>query len=442
MNVKRWDRTDLGKWGARVALATVATVVLAGCGGTTPTLGGGGTVATGGAGGATAENASSQLEKCSQSLGTLAVVEDQAAPWYRTLTQYRLGSTVPVLRMMINQGAQLPPDQVEPLREYLTRSFPEKPKPAGVVIPGPANVSFKEWQVPTPGSRPHDPLAAKDGSIWYTGQLSNKLGKLTPGNAQFKEFELKSPRTGPHGLADDKDGNIWFTGNSSGVIGKLDPKTGNVIEYKMPDPAVRDPHTPNFDQSGILWFTAQNANVMGRLDPSTGEFKIIKSLTANSRPYGLHVNSKGVPVVVLFGTNKIATIDPRTLDVKEYVLPNANSRPRRLALADDNTVYYADYSRGFLGRLDLANGQVKEWASPSGPQSQPYGIAFAKGAIWYNESFAKPNTLVRFDPKSESFQTWPFPGGGDIVRNMDVTAGGNVVTANSLVNQIGFIEIR
>jgi virginiamycin B lyase len=181
---------------------------------------------------------------------------------------------------------------------------------------------------------------------------------------------------------------------------------------------------------------------MGRLDPSTGEFKIIKSLTANSRPYGLHVNSKGVPVVVLFGTNKIATIDPRTLDVKEYVLPNANSRPRRLALADDNTVYYADYSRGFLGRLDLANGQVKEWASPSGPQSQPYGIAFAKGAIWYNESFAKPNTLVRFDPKSESFQTWPFPGGGDIVRNMDVTAGGNVVTANSLVNQIGFIEIR
>jgi curli biogenesis system outer membrane secretion channel CsgG len=105
MNAKRWDRAEnLGKWGARVALATVATVVLAGCAGTTPTLGGGGTVATGGAGGATAENASSQLEKCSASLGTLAVVEDQAAPWYRSLTQYRLGSTVPVLRMMIQQS--------------------------------------------------------------------------------------------------------------------------------------------------------------------------------------------------------------------------------------------------------------------------------------------------------------------------------------------------
>ena len=347
-----------------------------------------------------------------------------------------------VIRMMQNIDVPVPKAQWDTVTDYLIKNFPERPRPAAAIIDGPQQIRLRVWTVPTPGSRPHDPLAAKDGSIWYSGQLSNKLGKLTPGNAQFKEFELKSPRTGPHGLADDKDGNIWFTGNSSGVIGKLDPKTGNVIEYKMPDPAVRDPHTLNFDQSGILWFTAQNANVMGRLDPSTGEFKIIKSLTANSRPYGLHVNSKGVPVVVLFGTNKIATIDPRTLDVKEYVLPNANSRPRRLALADDNTVYYADYSRGFLGRLDLANGQVKEWASPSGPQSQPYGIAFAKGAIWYNESFAKPNTLVRFDPKSESFQTWPFPGGGDIVRNMDVTAGGNVVTANSLVNQVGFVEIR
>jgi hypothetical protein len=105
MNAKRWTCVkDLGKRSVCAALATVAAVVFAGCAGTTPELGGGGTVATGGAGGATATNASSQLEKCSESLGTLAVVEDQAAPWYRSLTQYRLGSTVPVLRMMIQQS--------------------------------------------------------------------------------------------------------------------------------------------------------------------------------------------------------------------------------------------------------------------------------------------------------------------------------------------------
>ena len=347
-----------------------------------------------------------------------------------------------VVQMMKNVDAPVPAGQWDTLTDYLIKSFPERPRPAAVVIDGAQQLRLKVWSVPTPGSRPHDPMAGRDGAIWYSGQLSNKIGRLDPKTAQFKEFTLKTPRTGPHGLAEDRDGNIWFTGNSAGLIGKLDPKTGNVTEYKMPDPAVKDPHTLNFDQNGILWFTAQTANVMGRLDPKNGEIKIIKSPTPNSRPYGLHVNSKGVPVVVLFGTNKIATIDPATLAVKEYALPNPASRPRRLALASDDIVYYADFSRGFLGRLDLRTGAVKEWPSPSGPQSQPYGIAFTKGAVYYNESNAKPNTIVRFDPASEKFQTWPIPLGGDIVRNVDVTRDGHVVTANSLVNMVGMIELR
>jgi len=72
--------------------------------GTDPKLGGGGTVATGSAGGATSQGASSQLERCDETLGTIAVVEDQSAAWYHTLSQYKLGSTVPVLRMMIQQS--------------------------------------------------------------------------------------------------------------------------------------------------------------------------------------------------------------------------------------------------------------------------------------------------------------------------------------------------
>src|ERR1019366_8966144 len=47
----------------------------------------------------------------------------------------------------------------------LDQELPEKGKPAGVVIPGPVEISFKEWQAPTSGSRPHDPLAARDGSL-------------------------------------------------------------------------------------------------------------------------------------------------------------------------------------------------------------------------------------------------------------------------------------
>jgi virginiamycin B lyase len=210
----------------------------------------------------------------------------------------------------------------------------------------------------------------------------------------------------------------------------------------MPDPAAKDPHTLAIDQNGTVWFTAQNANMIGRVDPKTGEVKLVTAPTPRSRPYGLLINSKGIPVLVLFGTNKIATVDPKTMAIKEYSLPDAASRPRRLALEGDDVVWYADFSRGYLGRYDLATGAHKEWQSPSGPKSEPYGIVFTKGALWYNEAGAKPNTIVRFDPKTEKFQSWAIPGGGDIVRNMDVTPDGNPVTANSLVNQIGLVEVK
>jgi virginiamycin B lyase len=347
-----------------------------------------------------------------------------------------------VMRMMLNFDVPVPSDQVETLTGYLIKSFPERARPAAVVIDGPVPATIKLWPVPTPGSRPHDPMAARDGSIWYTGQLAGKLGHVDPRTNEIKEYPVKTRLTAPHGLAEDKDGNIWFTGNFLGLIGKLDPRTGNITEYRMPDPKAKDPHSIAIDQSGTVWFTVQNGNMVGRVDPRTGEVKLATSPTPNSRPYGIMINSKGIPVFVEFGSNKIATIDPSTMAIKEYSLPNPASRPRRLALTPDDVVWYADFSRGFLGRLNLANGEHKEWPSPSGPQSQPYGMAFTKGAIWYNESFAKPNTVVRFDPKTEKFQSWAIPGGGDIVRNMDVTRDGNPIMAHSLVNQIGMVEAK
>jgi virginiamycin B lyase len=252
-----------------------------------------------------------------------------------------------VLQMMHNQGAPLPADQVEPLKAYLIKAFPEKGKPTGVVIEGPAEVSFKEWQAPTPGSRPHDPLAAKDGSLWYTGQLANVLGRVDPKTGEIKEFHLKTEHSGPHGLQEDGDGNIWYTGNTGSLIGKLDPKTGAVTEY--PTPESGDPHTLIFDKDGILWFTMQTLNRIGRLDPKTGEIKLLTPPTANSRPYGMALNSKGTVFFVEFGTNKVGSIDPKTMEFREYPLPDAASRPRRIAITSDDVVWYSDYFRDRQG---------------------------------------------------------------------------------------------
>src|SRR5436305_2069345 len=97
--------------------------------------------------------------------------------------------------------------------------------------------------------------------------------------------------------------------NSKGYVGVLVPRTGDVKEYPMPDADAKDPHTPIFDAKGRLWFSVQGGNKIGRIDPSTGEVKLVDSLTPKSRPYGVKLDSKGVPYVVLFGTNKVARLD-------------------------------------------------------------------------------------------------------------------------------------
>jgi curli biogenesis system outer membrane secretion channel CsgG len=83
----------------------VGVMLLAGCQATMPTLGGAQTVASGATAGENTQNASSQLERCDSPLGTVAVIEESDAEWYRLFTaEYKLGSTVPVLRQMIQQS--------------------------------------------------------------------------------------------------------------------------------------------------------------------------------------------------------------------------------------------------------------------------------------------------------------------------------------------------
>jgi virginiamycin B lyase len=135
-------------------------------------------------------------------------------------------------------------------------------------------------------------------------------------------------------------------------------------------------------------------------------------------------------------------VDPETMKITEYPLPDPAARPRRIALTSDDVVWYTDFARGYLGRFDPRTGAVKEWASPSGLTSQPYGIATDKDIVWYSESAVTPNTLVRFDPKTESFQSWAIPSGGGVVRNMMRTADGNLALACSGVNRVALVDIR
>jgi streptogramin lyase len=98
-------------------------------------------------------------------------------------------------------------------------------------------------------------------------------------------------RTGWRGSA----GEIWYTGIQKGVIGRLDPKTGQVKEYPLNESGARGPHTPILDKrTGNIFFTLQSGHV-GRINITSGEMMIKKTPSDNTYPYGIRLNSQGVP---------------------------------------------------------------------------------------------------------------------------------------------------
>ena len=123
----------------------------------------------------------------------------------------------------------------------------------------------------------------------------------------------------------------------------------------------------------------------------------------------------------------------------EVKLPLEGTTVRRLDIAEDGMIWYVNSGLGRLGRYNPKTGEIKEWPSPSGPKSHPYAIAVVDGIVWYNESGMRPDPLVRFDPKTETFQSWAIPSGGiyaGIIRHMRPARDGSLLIHQSSTNRI------
>src|SRR5207249_3457429 len=144
--------------------------------------------------------------------------------------------------------------------------------------------------------------------MWTYGQLAVALaaGAVVLGAA------IVSPRTAAGNKESTIDRALTTDGKTAGTHAGATKETGSgvgeVKDYKMPDKKAEDPHSLVFDSDGILWFTVQVGNFVGRLDPGSGKVELQTVPTGNAHPYGIQVNSQGVPFFCEFFTNKLASI--------------------------------------------------------------------------------------------------------------------------------------
>jgi len=301
------------------------------------------------------------------------------------------------------------------------------------------SIEIREWQVPYEQSRPRDPFAESEDSVWFVGQRTGYLARLDADSGNFEQVELKDG-SGPHNLIVGSDGIVWYAGNLNRLIGRYDPQTGDIEEIMMPDERARDPHTLIFDHDEEnIWFTVQGGNMMGRLNIDSRKVDLMKSSTPRSRPYGIKMAPDGSVWAVLFGSNKLAHINPDTLEHDEIELPRADARPRRLEVTSDGLVWYVDYADGMLGRYQPESGEFTEWQMPQGQGARPYGMASDSGGrLWIAASGIQPNEFIGFDPATEQFfGNTQIPSGGGTIRHMHYHEPSGAVWFGTDTNFVG-----
>jgi virginiamycin B lyase len=299
-----------------------------------------------------------------------------------------------------------------------------------------AQADLREWPVER-GGRTRDPYVAPDGKVWFVGQQGNYVGNMDPASGALRYYEIEAG-TNPHTLIVDPQGIVWYAGNRNGRIGRLDPATGQIRTFMTGE--AQDPHTMVFDGKGHIWFTSQGSNRVGRLTMETGEVRLVTPWETPSNPYGIVMDAEGHPWAMLLRTNKVVRIDPETFELTHFDQASPDSRGRRIAWTEDNKIWYVDEARGYLGSIDVATREAKEWQTPGGPDSNPYAIAKDdQGRIWFSET-GPVKQLIGFDPQTEQF--FSINSVSSSIRNMYFHAATGTMWFGTDANNVGRIVTR
>ena len=95
----------------------------------------------------------------------------------------------------------------------------------------------------------------------------------------------------------------------------------------------------------------------------------------------------------------------------EYDLLRPDSMPHDAVVDKDGMVWYTEFGRSFIGRLNPRTGEVKEWPVPPRKADFPEGMLDLKfdkeGNVWAGMLFQ--GGVAKFDKKTEKVTTYPVP---------------------------------
>jgi virginiamycin B lyase len=265
------------------------------------------------------------------------------------------------------------------------------------------------------GSHPHDVAAAPkvDGPVYFTAQMTGKLGILDPKSGKVEEVALGAG-SAPHGVIIGPDDAVWITDSGQNAIVRFDPKSRALQSWPLPKEAAdANLNTLTFDLRGRVWFTGQRG-FYGRLVPATGAMKVWKA-PRGIGPYGITTTPAGEVYYASLAGNHIAHIDLESGEATVIEPPTTRHGARRVWADSRGQLWVSYWNTGQVGRYDPATRAWREWKLPG--EAQAYAVwVDEKDKVWLTDF--NSNALVRFDPVSETFKSFPSDRRGGQVRQL------------------------
>jgi virginiamycin B lyase len=228
----------------------------------------------------------------------------------------------------------------------------------------------------------------------------------------------------------------WITDGGLNAIVRVDPMTENVTMFRLPESAANaNLNTATFDNEGILWFTGQGG-IYGRLDPNTGKMEVFEAPKGQG-PYGICTTPNGEVYFVSLAGSYLAQIDLETGNATVINPPTVDQGARRVWSDSTGHLWITEWNAGTLGMYDPVTNIWKEWKLP-GQNPQPYAVFVDdKDMVWISDFGS--NSIIRFNPSVEEFQSFPLPSPDAKVRQL-LGRTGEIHGAESATDKIVIIR--
>jgi virginiamycin B lyase len=303
-------------------------------------------------------------------------------------------------------------------------------------------ITYVEYDMPGPNRMPFSAAPDKDGKLWIPDMGSvNTIGRLDPQTGAIQEFTApNSFPAGIHSAVPAPDGSVWFSEQAANKVGRWDPKTKLITEYQDTyKPGMQgledggSKHTVRVDANGRVWGTAVFNNLTV-YDPRNNEFSHFSDTYS---PYGVELDQAGnVWFAEFYPQGKIGMVDAKTSKVTKWDPPTKGGWPRRIEIDSDGIVWFAEYKAGKIGRFDPKTQAFKEYDLP-GPSATPYALGIDRNHyIWYSSD--EMDVIGRLNPKTSKVTEFPYAHSENMMKEFFLDAQGRMWYGSGPNNKVGY----